>query len=278
MSDNLLKNLPPEETQNLKVAFEKAKQNVSRPKGLKAAADPWGAAGNFDSAEHDVFLSFDYNKNTVAVPPEDEAAMRFVMQVVQSQGTHELANASKDFTHDSECWINFFCRYPLLFNFQSRITKTYKEDDFTLSGSVTGTANFVKTFLGYSSPEEIAVQLIGAIQSASGPVLSTQTTDKHLQYLVIARGYDKASTLTIYRAQLDMKVAEVKSICGGTKNVSLSMSYDEVVIELNNYLALALYPTLSKQAEAEAEKYILTFFTQFAAEEYSDFEKHLKSL
>jgi hypothetical protein len=259
---------------NLKRVFDEA---IARKK-LPVLGDSWSNAGNFDSKENDVMMSFDYNKNPTEVPADDESKLRFIMQVAQQQGTSALANAAKDFTHDSETWVDYFAKYPLLFNFQSRNSKTYKEDNFTLSGSITDTANFVKTFLGYSTPLGIAANLIGVIRSASSPVLQTQTTEKHLQYLAFCRGYDKASTLTIYRAQLNMKVSDVKAVCVSTRNITLDMSYDEVVFEINNTLALALYPQLSQLAVIEATKFISAFFNQFAAQEYRDFDKWLKSL
>lgn len=237
-----------------------------------------GQEGDFDDKEHDIFMDFDYNKNTEAISESDEGHIRFIMQVVQQQATHALAEASQDLTHDSETWISFFMHYPLLFNFQSRNSKTYHEDDFTLSGSVAEATAFVKTFLGYSCPAGIALNLINVIQSSSGPVLKNLNTEKHVQYLALCRGYDKASTLTIYRAQLNMKVNEVKAICVSTRKVALDIAYDEVTFEINNDLALGLYPELSKQAIEEAAKYIGKFFHKFAEQEYQDFEKYIRSL
>lgn len=268
-----MENLTPEQEKALGEAFEQAKQHSREMK-----KDSISQEQDFDAKEHDVFMNFDYNKNPDAVPPENEAQIRFIMQVVQSQGTHALSQAKKDLTKDSETWISFFENYPLLFNFQSRNSKTYKEDNFTLSGSIAEATSFVKAFLGYSCPTGIALNLIGVIQSASGPVLKTITTEKHVQYLALCRGYDKASTLTIYRAQLNMKVSDVKAICVETRNITLDIAYDEVTFEINNALALGLYPALSKQAVDIAAEHIGKFFLEFAEQEYRDFERFLRDL
>ena len=110
----------------LRTAFENAKKRQSALSAVHN--DQWLGEGNFDSKDHDVFINFDYNKNPDEVPAEKESKIRFIMQVVQQQATSSLANASKDLTHDSETWISFFTKYPLLFNFRvvivRRITRT----------------------------------------------------------------------------------------------------------------------------------------------------------
>lgn len=276
IAKNITDTLTEEETASLKNAFQKARKPAIR---LRAGSgDPEAALTDFDSNQHDVFMNFDYNKNPDEISPADEKSLRFIMQVIQNQATSALANAKQDLTHDSEAWISFFAKYPLLFNFQGRNSRTYHEDDFTLDGSIAESTAFVKAFLGYSCPAGIAASLIAAIQSSSGPVLKTQTTEKNLQYLALCRGYDKASTLTIYRAQLDMRINEVKAICVSTRSVALDIKYDEVTFEINNELALALYPMLSKQAADIAAKYLSAFFLQFAEQEYQNFEKYLRSL
>ena len=57
----------------------------------------------------------------------------------------------------------------------------------------------------------------------------------------------------------------------------MDISYDEVTLEINNELAVALYPVLSKQAAETSAKY-QCLFRQYADEEYQAFEKYLKSL
>ncbi len=270
-------NLTPENHVMLKNAFDKAiiesENNMCMSNGNDAIPPI-----QFASDDHDVFIGFDYNKNEEAVSKEDEEKLRFIMQIVQNQATAALSSAKKDLTHNSETWIDFISRYPLLFNFKERQSKEFEEKDFLLKVKEEGIVRFVKTFLGYEAPISIVRQLIGALRTASGPVLDITSKNEHFQYLALCRGYDKASTLTIYRVQMDMSTSEIKTICRQEKKVALFMSYDEVVFEINNMLALALYPSLFQLSIETAEKELGALFLNYAGKQYRDFENYLKSL
>jgi hypothetical protein len=271
-------NLSAEAEKSLQEAFESAKSQSENFPFVILAVDTDGAweksETEFNSNEHDVSLQFDYNKNPAEVPPAQEAQLRFVMQIVQQQGTNGLANAGQDFTKDSDVWIEFFAKYPLLFNFQSRKSKILDSNDFTLSVN----SDLVTTCIDVNAPADIKSAFIQALQSSSGEVLSTTQKKEKLEYLALIRSYDKASTLTIYKAELRMEVTQVKTLCGGVEKVNLHIAYDEVVFEINNQLALAIYPELSKEAADIAVQYLSEFFKKFAEQEFRDFETWLDSL
>ena len=92
------------------------------------------------------------------------------------------------------------------------------------------------------------------------------------------REYDKASTLTIYKAELRMHVDEVKTICGGKKSVSLNIVYDRIVFESSKVIALAIYPELEKTGIEMATKILREFYVKFAEDEYRRFEDYINSL
>lgn len=256
-------------------AFEKAR---TLSLGTDRLADlQVGAASpqtEFTSKTHDIQLGFDYNKNPEAVPPEDESKIRFIMQVIQNQATTQLANAGKDFSKDSEAWINFFVNYPLLFNFQQRESRKHDENQFSLSVNT----DLVEALIDPKAPMDIKSAFIKALKNAGGEVIATTQKRDNLEYLALIRSYDKASTLTIYRAELKTKTSQVKILCGGTKKIDLHIVYDRIVFEINNQLAIAIYPELSKQAVDIASRYLQQFFSQFAEEEFKRFDDWIKGL
>lgn len=257
-------------------AFELAqKEALKRQEMVKAPSDSWQKSETkFDSNIHDVQLQYDYNKNPDLITKEQENQLRFIMQIVQQQGTNKLIDSGKDLTKNSDIWIEFFARYPLLFNFQERKSKTFTENNFSLSAD----AKLLEACLDASAPLDIKNAFIQALKDSGGEVISTTTKKQNLEYLALIRSYDKASTLTIYKAQLNMQVSEVKTICGGAKNVTLNISYDRIVFEINNQLAIAIYPELSKEAADIAVKYLTTFFKDFATKEFQKFENWLNTL
>ncbi|GAB1537175.1 hypothetical protein ADMFC3_28060 [Geovibrio sp. ADMFC3] len=268
--------LTAEQEKTLSAAFSEARAKQPQVKAReKTGVESWEKSDtDFATATHDAQLQFDYNKNPNEVSASDESKLRFIMQVVQQQGTNQLVTAGQDFTHDSEVWIQFFARYPLLFNFQLRESKKFSENDFTLSVN----ADLISTCIDAKAPEDIKNAFIQALKNSGGDALNSSTKENNLQFLTLIRSYDKASTLTIYRAQLDMKTVDVRTICGGVKKVDLKISYDRVVFEINNTLALAIYPTLVGQATDIAAQFMSTFFKQFAEKEFNRFKKWLDDL
>lgn len=265
------------EEQSIKevVAAVRRSRNTSSTNSLKSLALSAEEEKNtFDSDVKDAELQFDYNKNPKAVSEADEKKIRFVMQVVQQQGTNQLSNAGKDFTNNSEVWIEFFTKYPLLFSFRSRQSKKLTENEFTLSVN----SALVGACLDSQSPTAIKEAFIQALKSSGGEALSKTDKTTNLQYLAIIREYDKASTLTLYKAELRMEVSKVKTICGGGSKVDLSIAYDQVVLEMSNELALAIYPKLASEAAEIATEFMSSFFKKFAEEEFDRFDQWLKSL
>jgi hypothetical protein len=266
--------LSSDEERGIRQAFEAVRGAKAKRRMLAdSAEDAWAHTDTkFADPSNDIQLKFDYNTGNVSA--DDEAKLRFVMQIIQNQGTDQLANAGKDFTRDSETWIAFFARYPLLFDFRSRRSKTFQESDFSLSVN----AKLFDQLLDAKAPDDIKTAFKQALQDSSGAVLSTTRKTTNIQYLAFMRGYADASTLTIYRAQLNMQVSAVKTLCGGTQKANLDISYDEVVFEINNALALALYPKLSEAAADKATAFIQDFFIRFAEKEFQDFNRWLNGL
>ena len=266
-------NLDAEKQQKFQKIVDEVRQKQQNP---LMTTDSAGASSHsetqFDGPNFDITLQFDYNAGNISA--EDEAKLRFIMQFVQNQGTNALADAKKDFTHDSEAWIEFFARYPLLFNFRSRRSKKFEEKEFSL----TVNTKMMDTFIDAKAPADIKEAFKQALQDSGGEVLSTTKKNNDLQYLALIRSYDKAATLTIYRAMLKMEVSTVKTLCGGTQKAELKMEYDEIVFEINNMLALAIYPDLSKQATEVAIKFMKDFFLKFAEDEFKKFYEWLKNL
>lgn len=69
------------------------------------------------------------------VSKEQEDQLRFVMQIVQQQATEQFGKLGEDFTRDSELWIQFYARYPLLFNFRERESKHFEKKEFFLTAN-----------------------------------------------------------------------------------------------------------------------------------------------
>ena len=227
---------------------------------------------NFEKAKNDTMLEYDQNVNPDAVSKELEDQLRFVMQVVQQQASNTFVKRGDDFTRNPELWIAFFARYPLLFNFRERESKTFDKKEFSLDAN----AELITDCLGANTPKSIADSFIKALQKASGKVISASSENEHLQYLTLIRSYDKASTLTIYRAELKLEVKKVKTICAGTAKQDLHIDYDRTVFEINNLLAQALYEPLVKAAKDELVARLTEFFLKMAREQFDDFDKWLQ--
>ncbi len=221
---------------------------------------------NFEKAKNDIMLEYDQNVNPDAVSKELEDQLRFVMQVVQQQASNTFVKRGDDFTRNPELWIAFFARYPLLFNFRERESKTFDKKEFSLDAN----AELITDCLGANTPKSIADSFIKALQKASGKVISASSENEHLQYLTLIRSYDKASTLTIYRAELKLEVKKVKTICAGTAKQDLHIDYDRTVFEINNLLAQALYEPLVKAAKDELVARLTEFFLKMAREQFDE--------
>jgi len=226
----------------------------------------------FADKNNDGQIQFDYNDG--AVSEEDEAKLRFVMQVVQNQGTQQLSKAGQDFTRDTEVWIQFFAKYPLLFNFRSRQSKTFSESDFSL----TANTDLVKSLVDDSAPDAVKKSLLAALQSNGGDVIKTTKKEANVQFLCLIRRYSKASTLTIYKAELHNKVVDIKTMCGSAEKVDLDIAYDEIVFELNNALAIAMYEPMMKVAKDKMVDFVSEFFQKMAAGAIDDFNDWINGL
>lgn len=261
---------------NLEQAFEDAKKWKLRHCRLRngGGQEEWQQAKtNFEKNKTDIMMDYDQNKNPEAVSAELETQLRFVMQTVQQQATSQFADLGQDFTRDPELWIQFFARYPLLFNFRERESKTFDKKEFSLDANT----ELITDCLGANTPKNIADSFIKALQKSSGKVIETSSENEHLQYLTLIRTYDKASTLTIYRAELKLEVHQVKTICAGTSKQDLHIDYDRVVFEINNALAQALYGPLMETAKGELVKRLTEFFLQLARAEFEKFDAWMKN-
>lgn len=260
---------------NLEQAFENAKKwQMQRTCMRDDTNEEWKQAKtDFEKNKMDIMMDYDQNINPTEVTPETEKEIRFVMQTVQQQATSQFASLGQDFTKDPELWIQFFARYPLLFNFRERESKTFDKKDFSLDAN----SELITDCLGANTPKNIADAFIKALQKASGKVIETSSEDEHLQYLTLIRTYDKASTLTIYRAELKLEVKKVKTICAGVAKQDLHIDYDRVVFEINNTLAQALYDPLIETAKSELVERLTQFFLQLARAEFEKFDAWLKN-
>lgn len=264
------------ELARLEQAFQDAKEwKLQRTRLRDGGAEGWEEAKtDFEKNKSDIMLEFDQNINPDAVDEATEEQLRFVMQVIQQQATSSFASKGDDFTRDPELWIAFFARYPLLFNFRERESKVFNKTKFSLSTD----PDLINDCLGSSTPKGVAEAFVKALQRASGKVIEVSDENEHLQYLTLIRSYDKASTLTIYRAELKLKVREVKTICAGSAEQDLHIEYDRVVFEINNLLAQALYEPLVKSAKDELVARLTEFFLKLAKEQFDAFDAWLKEL
>lgn len=260
---------------DLKQAFEDAKNwKQKRCRLRNGGEEDWQhAKTKFEKEKMDILMDYDQNKNPDVIDAETEKQLRFVMQTVQQQATSQFANLGENFTRDPELWIQFFARYPLLFNFRERESKTFDKKDFSLDANT----ELITDCLGANTPKNIADSFTKALQKASGKVIETSSEDEHLQYLTVIRSYDKASTLTIYRAELKLEVRKVKTICAGAAKQNLHIDYDRTVFEINNALAQALYGPLIETAKSELVNRLTQFFLQLAREQFEKFDAWLKN-
>lgn len=261
------------EQNRLEQAFQDAKEWKLQRSGLCSdGAEGWEEAKTqFEKDKSDIMLEYDQNVNPDAVSQEMEEQIRFVMQVVQQQATNTFAKKGDDFTRNPELWVGFFARYPLLFNFRERESKVFDKKEFSLDAN----AELINDCLGANTPKNIADSFIKALQKASGRVIEASSENEHLQYLTLIRSYDKASTLTIYRAELKLEVKQVKTICAGTAKQDLHIEYDRIVFEINNTLAQAMYDPLVKVAKDELVTRLTEFFLQLAKEQFDVFDEWL---
>lgn len=260
----------------LERAFDDAKQWKRKRMRLRGSGpEGWEEAKTqFEKNKSDIRLEYDQNLNSEEVSKELEKQLRFVMQVVQQQATSTFAKKGADFTRDPELWIAFFAQYPLLFNFRERESKVFDKKEFSLDAN----AELINDCLGANTPKNIADSFIKALQKASGKVVETSSENEHLQYLTLIRSYDKASTLTIYRAELKLEVKKVRTICAGTAKQDLHIDYDRTVFEINNALAQVLYEPLMNTAKDELVTRLTAFFLAMAKEEFDNFDAWLKNL
>ncbi len=268
---------------NLKKAFEDARQWKAQKdprlmcnSGMLGASmdEEWAKAKTqFEKEKMDVLLDYDQNKNEQVISKEQEEQLRFVMQIVQQQATNQFATLGQNFTKDPELWIQFYARYPLLFNFRERESKHFEKKEFSLDAN----AELIEECLGANTPKNIADSFMRALRKESARVIDTSSENEHLQYLTLIRTYDKASTLTIYRAELKLEVSKVKTVCGGVQKQDLVIDYDRTVFEINNILAYALYPSLMETAKTELVARMTEFFLQMAKAEFDEFEKWLNN-
>lgn len=272
----MVMNMTELEQKRLEQAFQDAKEWKLRHVRLRGDGDEgWEEAKTkFEKDKCDIRLEYDQNINPDVISKDLEEQLRFVMQVVQQQATETFAKKGEDFTRNPELWIAFFARYPLLFNFRERESKIFDKKDFSLDAN----AELINDCLGANTPKNIADAFIKALQKASGKVISTSSEDEHLQYLTLIRSYDKASTLTIYRAELKLAVKQVKTICAGTAKQDLHIEYDRVVFEINNLLAQAVYQPLLDTAKGELVSRLTAFFQTMAKEQFDTFDEWLKDL
>lgn len=259
---------------HLEQAFQDARDwKRQRTRRRSNGAEGWEEAKtNFEKNTSDIRLEYDQNVNPDAVSKELEGQLRFVMQVVQQQATNTFINNGRDLTRDPELWIAFFARYPMLFNFRERESKEFDKKEFSLDAN----AELINDCLGANTPKDIADSFIKALRNASGKVISTSSESEHLQYLTLIRTYDKASTLTIYRAELKLEVRQVKTICAGTAKQDLHIDYDRIVFEINNALAQALYEPLMNTSKEELVTRLTGFFKTMAKQEFDAFDEWLK--
>lgn len=259
----------------LEQAFQDAKKWKRDRIRLCGSKNGWDEAKtDFEKSKSDIMLEYDQNVNPDVVSEEMEEQIRFVMQVVQQQATNAFVKRGRDFTRDPELWIDFFARYPLLFNFREREGKTFDKKEFSLDAN----EELINDCLGANTPKNIADSFMKALRSASGKVISASSESEHLQYLTLIRTYDKASTLTIYRAELNLEVKKVKTICAGTAKQNLHISYDRIVLEINNALAQALYAPLVTTAKDLLVDELTSFFLKMAREQFDSFNKWLQEL
>ncbi len=257
----------------LEQAFQDAKGWKRQRASFRNDSGGWEEAKTkFEKSKSDIMLEYDQNVNPDAVSKEMEDQLRFVMQVVQQQASNTFVKRGDDFTRNPELWIAFFARYPLLFNFRERESKQFDKKEFSLDAN----EEFITDCLGANTPKNVADSFIKALQKASGRVISASSESEHLQYLTLIRSYDKASTLTIYRAELKLEVKKVKTICAGTAKQDLHIDYDRVVFEINNVLAQALYDPLVTAAKGELVTRLTEFFLKMAREQFEDFDKWLQ--
>lgn len=250
-------------------------QHISNNKSLLAAAnDVPDAKSDFKNNVMDGQVDFDANLNPELIDSSQEAKLRFVMQVVQQQATGEIVALGPAKANDPEIWVQFFARYPLLFNLRSRLSKTLKDDKFSLNVN----SELVSKVLPAKTPEDLKNAFVDALKSSAGEVFGKTKTETNMQFLALVRTYDKASTLTIYRAEMKSKVSEIKTTCGGTKSSQLDIIYDEITLEINNELAIGLYPALSEKTIEIAARELTKFAEQMADKQFKEFKQWLESL
>lgn len=229
---------------------------------------------DFKNKVMDGQVDFDANLNPDLIDSSQEAKLRFVMQVVQQQATGEIVALGQDQANNPEIWVQFFARYPLLFNLRSRLSKSLKEEKFNLSVN----SELIGKVLPAKTPEDIKNAFVDALKSSAGEVFGKTKNETNMQFLALVRTYDKASTLTIYRAEMKSKVSEIKTTCGGTKSSQLDLIYDEITLEINNELAIGLYPALSQKTIDIAVRELTKFAEQMADKQFKEFRKWLDSL
>lgn len=239
-----------------------------------AANDDEKNKGEFKEQNFDVQLSFDYNMDPVAVPPKDEAKIRYVMQSIQNLATYHLEKKGKDFKHNSDAWIEYFSKFPLVFNFASR--RTVKKDfkDFSLSTN----GELIGSLVDAKAPQDVKDDLVAAIKKSGGELAKTSDEKQSVQYLSLIRVYGKASRLVIYKAQLDKDVKTIKTVCASAQKMDIKVLYDQVDFEINNQLAIGLQKPILDKTIKEVFPEIVKMFVVIAKESVDDFNAWLDGL
>ena len=201
--------------------------------------------------------------------------IQYVMQIVENQATQSMPKAA---LKDSKLWfdylIQFFTGYPFpFFNYASHKDHNLERSHFQLGVNT----DLVEDILGTQAPADARQAFIKALRSNGGKVLETDTEAKHLHYIAIIREYSKASRLRIFYATLDMDIKVIKTLCGGSESVHLKGSMTSTEFEINNELALALYPTLSQLETETASKALAEFVRSWSAKKNQQFQAWLAS-
>lgn len=201
--------------------------------------------------------------------------IQYVLQIVQNQATQSMPSAgSKNSKLLFDFFNQFFTGYPFpFFDYANHKDYDLERNHFQLAVNT----DLVEDILGTQAPADARQDFVKALRSHGGKVLETDTEAKHLHYIAIIREYSKASRLRIFHATLDMDIKVIKTLCGGSESVHLKGSMKSTEFEINNELALALYPTLSQLETETASKALAGFVRSWSAKKNQQFQAWLAS-
>ena len=201
--------------------------------------------------------------------------IKYVLEIVQNQGTSTMPEAGlKDSKKLFDFWNKFLTKYPFPF-FDYLAHKQYKleKTNFTLGVDT----ELVGDVLGSQAPTDARQDFINALKRHGGKALEVQTKAERLTYVAIIREYATASRLRLFHATLDADIKEVKTLCGGTESMHLKIDMESTEFEINNELALALYPKLSQLEEETACKVLSVFVRAWSQKKNQEFQAWLVS-